>query len=212
MIKLFTAFIAISFFLTIINTTLYSYLEGNNYALLTIFLINTVCLALVSVFFVKGKDSNNVDSDESTVSVVEKSVEVFIRVLIFFLPIVVLIGLYMISSLGVLQLDSANNWVSFILSIAAFIMSLITLWQSQGTYNRIFDALDEIKTKTISIEKDTASVKEEQSRIKIAASNKEELGLKSAIVETAEEKEAEKKGNSVDEGEQLKNAMKSSGE
>jgi hypothetical protein len=151
--KLVAIILFVSFVLSTTNTLLYSKFKNSPFILMIIFLINSTVLIFGSLAISQQK-SNQGSTDEVT----EKSVSIFIRVLIYLLPILTLVGLYLLNKIGKLGMEEANTWVSFIMGVASFVMSLITLWQSEGTYNKIFDALRKIEDKTNSIEKDQASI------------------------------------------------------
>jgi hypothetical protein len=88
----------------------------------------------------------------------EFSMRIFIRIFVFFSPIVALFGLYIVSFTKhgkALGIDDAGNWISFVLGIASFVMALVSMWQSEGTYNRIFNGIDKIVAATNEIKKNT---------------------------------------------------------
>lgn len=148
-------------FLTFLNVLLSDFLNKSKFVFFIIFFVNVVAFNILLKIFTK-RQINDVDITNIT----NKSVSVFIRVLIYLLPIVVLIGLYLLSYLQkgtvFLNLQEANSWVSFILAIAAFVMSLITLWQSEGTYNKIIEHLENIGKDTYHISKSLPKVMAKQ--------------------------------------------------
>lgn len=152
MVRLFAVVILVSFIFTTTSTILFDHFKNSPFILMVIFILNSVVLIFGSLSI--SQKNNLAEKDEIT----EKSVSIFIRIFIYLLPILTLVGLYLLNKMGKLGMEEANTWVSFILGIAAFVMSLITLWQGEGTYNKIFAALKNIEEKTNSIEKDQASM------------------------------------------------------
>lgn len=130
--------------MTVLSKVIYVKVEGG-YALFIIFILNVVAVFFCSGFFNKTpvvKDKN-VEYDYN-----EKSVTIFIKLMTYFMPILLLIGLYFVNMTKILDIDSASNWVSFILAIVAFAMSLISLYQGETTFKKMMDILTEIKEKT----------------------------------------------------------------
>lgn len=187
--------------LSTINIVLITSFKSNSFIYLIIFLTNTITFIIITQFY-KNTEIKEGNKEEALV-ISEKSVGIFIRILLYLLPIVGLIGLYLVSVLNSkpeLGIEDANSWVSFILGIAAFVMSLVTLWQSEGTYNKIFDALDELRRKTDSIEK-TIDITE------VLKSN--DLGLRSDLTPQIGQQPSSEKGIQ-NEQESLKQTMNSS--
>lgn len=162
MIKILIIFTLLVSFLSGFNIIIVNLINDHPYLYIALFLGNLIFISVISLLIKVPSDFKTL-SDEHQLknknSVSEESISVFIKVLIYILPIIALIGLYFISVLNQdneLGIKDANSWVSFILGIAAFTMALVTLWQSEGTYNKIFTALDELKrdTNTIMVQTD----------------------------------------------------------
>ncbi len=151
MVRVLVIFTLIIAALTGVNVFIVSLLSSHPYLYLVLFLFNLITVAVASVLMKIPPEFKNQTKKNKSDTVAEESMSVFIKVIIYTLPIVALIGLYFISLMGAgsgLAIEDANSWVSFILGIAAFTMALITLWQSEWTYSKIFNALDQLKLDT----------------------------------------------------------------
>jgi hypothetical protein len=152
LVKFLVAILAATGLLSVANILLIKLLPSASFIYLLVFLTNSITIVLITQFINNKNDS--LDHLESTLDsrmISEKSISIFIRILLYTLPIAALMGLYLVSVMDnklTLGIEDANSWVSFILGIAAFVMSLITLWQSEGTYTKIFDALEDLKKNT----------------------------------------------------------------
>lgn len=141
--------------LTLINIKLITYFPSNSFVYLIIFLLNIISLLMLSQFYANKEKSLK---EENRRDISEKSIGIFIRIFVYFSPIIALFGLYIISLMNgtkKLGINDANDWVSFILGIASFVMALVSMWQSEGTYNRIFDGLDKLTKTTDDIKRST---------------------------------------------------------
>lgn len=140
--------------LTVVNISAVKAFEDAPYIYFIVFLLNIIALFILTQFY--QKQSNQTQTDNTEVS--EKSVAIFIRLFIYIFPIAALFGLYVVSILddqNKLGIEDANSWIGFILGIASFVMSLITLWQGEGTYNKIFSALEDLRRNTDDIKRNT---------------------------------------------------------
>ncbi|WP_127580785.1 hypothetical protein [Paenibacillus koleovorans] len=142
MIRHFFVLIVCVAAVTVLNKIVFDFLD-DSISLFITFLINSVAIFLCSLFFYKKPVVAN-DTEEYN----ERSVTIFIKLITYFMPILLLIGLYFVNMSGVLDIDSANSWVSFILAIVAFAMSLISLYQGETTFKKMLDHLSHIKVKT----------------------------------------------------------------
>lgn len=178
--KFFLALIMVSVTLTVGNVWIIKNYYDSPYTLMIVYICNLSVIvfssifikvfdvsktslknAMTAVFQMKHSKNKSVNSAELEMKIELQSVAIFIRILTYTLPILLFTGLYFISTTGKLEIESANSWVSFILGIAAFVLSLISLWQSQNynkqsetTFNRIFDLLNKISTETTLLKKD----------------------------------------------------------
>jgi hypothetical protein len=154
MIQFFIVLLITISTLTVINITAVRAFGDTSYIYFIVFLINIVALFILT----QVNQKQNVNSEKNEEEISEKSVAIFIRLFIYIFPIVALFGLYGISILdndNKLGIEDANSWIGFILGIASFVMSLITLWQGQGTYNKIFSALEDLRRNTDDIKRNT---------------------------------------------------------
>lgn len=163
MIKTFLIFTTIVAFITGFNIFIVNLISEYPYLYIVLFIVNLIAIAASALLIKASDELKGLKKSDDTKNTTEESVSVFIKVLIYTLPIIGLIGLYFISVLNKgneLAIEDANSWVSFILGIAAFTMALVTLWQSEWTYSKIFTALDELKidTNTIKTQNDITSV------------------------------------------------------
>jgi hypothetical protein len=142
--------------LTVVNISMVKFFSDSSYIYFVIFLLNILTLFILTQFY--QSKNEKVQNKENDTEISEKSIAIFIRLFIYIFPIIALFGLYLVSILddkNTLGIEDANSWVGFILGIASFVMSLITLWQGEGTYNKIFDALDEVRRNTDAIKRNT---------------------------------------------------------
>lgn len=140
--------------LTLVNISLLSYFNNNSFVYFAIYLLNILSILVLSQFYSKETQLNA----ENKRDLNEKSIGIFIRIFVYFSPVVALFGLYLVSLMDgkkKLGINDANDWVSFILGIASFVMALVSMWQSEGIYNRIFDRLDKLNQTTDAIKMHT---------------------------------------------------------
>ncbi|PQP82885.1 hypothetical protein C0Q44_16065 [Paenibacillus sp. PCH8] len=131
--------------LTFLNKLIYDYV-ASGYSFFLIFILNISMILMYNAFFHKKQvvDETNVEYDYNA-----KSISILIKLLTYCMPIILLIGLYLVNLNGVLDLDSANNWVSFILAIVAFALSLISIYQSESTFKKMMEHLTDIKASSM---------------------------------------------------------------
>lgn len=154
MIQFFIVLLITISTLTVINITAVKAFADTSFIYFVVFIINVIALFVLTQF----NQKKNSDSENNNEEISEKSVAIFIRLFIYIFPIVALFGLYVVSILdheNQLGIEDANSWIGFILGIASFVMSLITLWQGQGTYNKIFSALEDLRRNTDDIKRNT---------------------------------------------------------
>ncbi|MED3761363.1 hypothetical protein P4555_20250 [Peribacillus frigoritolerans] len=162
--------------LTVINISLVKFFSDHSFIYFIIFLLNIGALFVLTQFYQKN-NKRVLDSDEET-EISEQSVAIFVRLFIYIFPIVALFGLYLVSVLddnNKLGIEDANSWVGFILGIASFVMSLITLWQGEGTYKKMLSTLEDVR-------RDTDAIKRNTDINDFIRSSAEDLGLKRELL------------------------------